>query len=424
MTDGLTWGVLAGLIALSGFFSGSETALFSLSAEDREEAGPRVRFLLSEPREILMSVLLANLVVNLAFFSLTPGFLGRVFELGTLAAGFIALLAILLLGEILPKTLALRGAPFLANLAALPLSLLVVALGPARRVLRSLIDVGLTAFGQSDQQEAGITTEVLAEVLERSSEEGLLAPGEADLLAEIVELGDLRVREIMAPRVDILFIDLEDDESERRDVLRRAARGRLSWLPIVRGGADNVVGQVQLRDLYLSPERPIEQLIMPVKFVPEVARVLGLLNSLREDRVAEAIVVDEWGGTAGIVTLEDFFEELLGDLRVEGEALEKPVVPLGEGRFRVSGGLSIRDWNDHFGVRVVPTEFETVGGYVTALLGRIPRPGDRILLGGSLLCEVREVRGRRIETLDLSVDEASEESKGAVAGTPGNRESA
>ncbi|MFT5051380.1 MAG: putative hemolysin [Chlamydiales bacterium] len=403
MTDSIIWALLFGLLALSGFLSASETALFSLSAGDRESAGARVQRLFREPREVLVSILLANLLVNLAFFATAPHFLMRVADLGLLGAGFVSLLAILILGEILPKTLALRGAHWMARWAAWPLSLLVGLLSPMRRVLRGLVDLGLKAFGQSDSEEVDITPEVLAEVLERSSVEGVLAAGEADLLAEIVELGDLRVREIMTPRVDMLLIDLDDDEVEQREARRQAARRRLSWLPVVRGGADNVVGQVLVRDLYRDQDRPIEQLIMPIKFVPEVARVLSLLHSLREDRVAEAIVLDEWGGTAGAVTLEDFFEELIGDLRVEGEALERPVVPLGEGRFRVSGGLSIRDWNDHFGVQVVPREFETVGGFVTALLGRIPRTGDRLELGGGLICEVREVRGRRLETLDLFV---------------------
>jgi len=404
MSVSLVWGLLGGLLVLSGFLSASETALFSLSPADRETAGARVQRLFREPREVLASILLANLLVNLAFFASAPQFLMSTFDLGLLWAGFVALLAILLLGEILPKTVALRASRLISRWVALPLILLVTLLSPVRRVLRTLVDLGLRAFGQADGEEVGITAEVLAEVLERSSVEGVLAAGEADLLAEIVELGELRVREIMTPRVDLLLIDLEDEQDEQREVRRKAARRRLSWLPVVRGGADNVVGQVLVRDLYRDPERPIEQLIMPVKFVPEVARVLSLLHSLREDRVAEAIVLDEWGGTAGAVTLEEFFEELIGDLRVEGEALERPVVPLGEGRFRVSGGLSIRDWNDHFGVQVVPREFETVGGFVTALLGRIPRPGDRLELGGGLICEVRDVRGRRLEALDLFLD--------------------
>jgi len=159
-----------------------------------------------------------------------------------------------------------------------------------------------------------------------------------------------------------------------------------------------------VRDLLVYPERPLEQLVRPVKFVPEVARVLAVLHALREDRAGEAVVVDEWGGTAGIVTLEDIFEELVGELRAEEEGVEEPVIPLGAGRFRVSGSLSIRDWNELFGAQVVATEFETVAGFVIASLGHIPRSGDRVQLGGGLVCVVDKVRGRRIRTVDLFVE--------------------
>ena len=147
--------------------------------------------------------------------------------------------------------------------------------------------------------------------------------------------------------------------------------------------------------------------IMPIKFVPEVAGVLDLLAEFKRDRAAEAVVVDEWGGTAGIVTVEDIFEELVGELRTEGEDREQPVVPLGAGSYRVAGSLAIRDGNWHFGQHVVPTEFETVGGMMTALLGRIPRVGDRIQVG-PLVCEVSDARGRRVVAVDLHVATAEE----------------
>ena len=147
--------------------------------------------------------------------------------------------------------------------------------------------------------------------------------------------------------------------------------------------------------------------MMPVAFVPEVAPVLNMLQQLREARVAEAVVVDEWGGTAGVVTLEDLFEELVGELRVEEETAEPLVIPLGEGRFRVSGGLSVRDWNDQFELEVVPNAFETVGGYVTVLLGKLPKVGDTFSMVGGLGGEVREVRGRRVHSLDIWIEEAS-----------------
>jgi putative hemolysin len=220
------------------------------------------------------------------------------------------------------------------------------------------------------------------------------------MISEIVELDGMRVREIMLPRVDMLVLD--ESCADPLPVVQEALARYQTWLPVVRGTRDEVVGHVLARDVLRHPGRDLAELVMPVKFVPEVATALSLLLEFQLDRTAEAVVVDEWGGTAGLVTIEDVFEEIVGELRVEGEGRRKPVVPLGEGRYRVSGSLSVRDWNERFGHQIVPKEFETVGGLVTAMLGRIPRAGDQVRLG-NLLCEVDQVRGRRVLSVDMSV---------------------
>ena len=178
-------------------------------------------------------------------------------------------------------------------------------------------------------------------------------------------------------------------------------------LPVIDGEPDRVLGRVSLRDLLRSPERSIRALVTPVKFVPEVASSLDVLRALREDHASEAVVVDEWGGTAGVVTAEQAFEPILGDLRGEGEERGPQLVPLGGGRFRVPGSLPIREWNQAFGLRVVPREFETVGGFVTALLGRVPRSGDQVRVG-ELELVVHEVRRRRVVTVDIGVQGQSQ----------------
>jgi CBS domain containing-hemolysin-like protein len=170
----------------------------------------------------------------------------------------------------------------------------------------------------------------------------------------------------------------------------------------VRGGPDVVVGQVRMRDLLAQPDATLESLTQPVLFIPEVASVFDLLHHLKDSKATEAIVVDEYGGTTGFVTIEHVFEEIVGDLRVEGERADIPVVKCDDGSFRVSGGLSIRDWNELFGRAIVPEGFETVGGLVLALLGRIPKTGDVVRLPG-LNLRVHEVRGRRVTTVDMSI---------------------
>ncbi|MCP5024054.1 MAG: HlyC/CorC family transporter [bacterium] len=391
----------------SAAFSASETAFFSLGVEVSGQVRHiKVARLLRDPRELLVSLLAGNLFVNVFFFAVAS----KTIPGDGLWSGFGALVAILICGEIVPKTLALRMPAGVARLTA-PIWLpYLQVMKPVRASVNWFLNMGLRVLGESDRREQGVTLETLAGALERSAEEGSLAHGEADLLGEIIQLTTLRVREIMTPRVDVLALDLEDGSQEHKTIVERARRHRITWLPVVRGDMDSVVGAVALRSLYANLERPIDQLVMPVLFVPEVAPVLSMMNVLREAHAAEAVVVDEWGGTAGVVSLEDLFEEIVGDLRAEGEEVVREVIPMGEGRYRVSGDLSIRDWNETMGLQVVPAAFETLGGYILALLGRLPKAGERVELGAGLVGEIHLVRGRRVITVDLFLeDQALEE---------------
>lgn len=403
--------VLALLLLASAFCSAGETALFSLDEPGRERAGPAARRLLANAQALLITLLLANLLVNVLVFAAASRFVpeeGDRYE--AFVAGFLALLAVLVLGEILPKALALRAPVAVSKFVAPPLILLVAALSPVRRLVRFLLEIATRTLGVSARPEPRITAETLAEVLGHSAQVGLLAGSEADLLAEIVELEGIRVREIMTPRVDMLSLDLQADEDDNIQIMARALAQRLTWLPVVRGHADQVAGCVRMRDILSRLDQPLAALVRPALFVPEVAGVLDLLKYLREKHATEAVVVDEWGGTAGTVTIEDVFEEIVGNLRVEDEVGEHGVVPLGDGRFRVSGSLSIRDWNEYFNLEVVPEGFETVGGFVTALLGRIPRAGDRVR-HKDLVWQVREVRGRRVTSADMYLETEADRGK-------------
>lgn len=403
------------LLAASAFFSASETALFALADSERRRANARVTRLLADPQALLVTVLLANLAVNVLYFSfaadLAPGLAAH--ETFGIAAA--SLLVLVLFGEILPKAIALQSREGVARIASGPLTVLVGAFGPVRRVLQRALELVMRALGDTARDESGVSAETLAGVLDHSARTGLIDVREADLLAEVVELEGIRVAEILTPRVDMIALDLSDRDEERRWFqIARALSKRLTWMPVVRGGADEVVGLVRLRDVLARPDETLESLVQPVVFVPAIASVLDLLRILRAAQSAEAVVVDEYGGTAGTVTIEDVFEEIVGDLRVEGERETTEVTVLGDGRFRVSGELSIRDWNEQFGREVVPAGFETVGGLVAALLGRIPREGDCVESGG-LSIVVRAVRGRRVESVELSVAPKSVDDAGASA---------
>jgi putative hemolysin len=404
--------LLGALLSCSAFFNAAEAALFGLTPLERKSASASTLELLAEPRALLATILLANLVVTTLYFAFASRLMPDARGWNEIALGLVVLVVLLLFGEILPKILALRARRAVTRVAAPPLRFLLFVLEPLARPLLWVLERVHDAWSRWVPPEGGITADVLARVLERGAAEGALHEREADLLAGILELEDIRVREIMRPRVDTLFLDVSGEE--RASVIRSALAGRIGWLPVIDGEPDRVVGCVMLRELVRHPERAIQSLVMPVKFVPEVASALDLLRSLRADNASEAVVVDEYGGTAGVVTTEDVFEQILGDLRMEGEEHAPAVASLGDGRFRVPGGLSIREWNEAFGLDVVPREFETVGGFVTALLGRIPRAGDEVRLG-QLELVVHEVRGRRVTTVDLGVVPAGPATREASA---------
>ncbi|MFT4709145.1 MAG: CBS domain containing-hemolysin-like protein [Planctomycetota bacterium] len=399
----LTWGLLVFLICLSAFFSSAETALFSLTKATEKEAGERARRLMEAPRDLLIAVLFSNLVVNLLYF-LTAARLGKG-DSGAVIAAVGALLVLLIFGEILPKTIGLSAAVGISKFTALPLMGVIAVTRPVRSVMGRLLEWTGNMLGEHGVAEPHLRPGDLSRLFEQSAEHGHLLSSEAELLVEIAELELINVRQIMTPRVDALFLEL--DGSNREEIESAAVNKLLARLPVIDGRPDKIVGQVRVRDLLVHPDAELASLVMPVRFVPEVASTLDLLHSLRDLRAAEAVVVDEWGGTAGIVNVEDIFEELVGDLRVEGESREISVVPLGEGNYRVAGSLSMHDWNDVFGFQVVPKEYETVGGFVTALLGRIPRAGDEVRWG-DLVLEVHDVRGRRVQTVDMSVHEGED----------------
>lgn len=399
--NGLELLLLPLAMAASAFCSGAETAFFGLDDDERRRAPQLVRTVLERPQALLVALLGANLVVNILYFALvarlSDGAEG--YEALWWAAG--ALGAIVVFSEIVPKAIAWRTRERFAALAAAPTLFLVRATGPLRRAIEAVLALVLKALGLGKGGEEGVGAEELAEVLSRSRGRDSLGAGEAGMLAEVVELEDMRIKEILVPRVDMVCVDLEaDDEEARWFQYARALSRRLTWIPVLRGGPDSVVGQVRMRDVLARPDASLEELVRPVQFVPEVASVLDLLRTFKESGAAEAIVVDEHGGTAGLVTIENVFEEIVGDLRVEGERPATQVVEVAPGRFRVAGDLLVRDWNESFGRTIVPEGFETIGGFAVALLGRMPKVGDEVASGG-LACRVTQVRGRRVVEVEV-----------------------
>jgi magnesium and cobalt exporter, CNNM family len=214
-----------------------------------------------------------------------------------------------------------------------------------------------------------------------------------------VELGFLRVRHVMQHRVDMMACEVTDTVPTAR---QRMQTHHLTKIPVYVKDIDNIVGMVHLRQLLLRPDVSLDRLVQPVHFVPEQKAVESLLEFFRSSETDMAVVVDEYGGIAGSVRLEDIAEELFGDTDVIRQA--EPIRQLGPFQYRLSGDLAIHEWADVFGIDVEEMRLSTIGGFVTALLGRIPRQDDVATLG-SLKFTVESVRKRRIESVVLSLEQ-------------------
>ncbi len=401
---------LAALLAGSAFFSGSETAFFNLTRRQTKQLkASRLKVqrltarLLRRPGQLLTCLLLGNIVVNVLYYAISSTLVFRLkTNWGLGAAAGLALgtfLALILLGEILPKSLAYTNSRSFAVAAAVPVYLCVQLFRPVAFIFRFFLlePVLRLMLGHRRQGEA-LTLNAFRSLIDLSRRRGLITEDEDKLLGEVVELGFLKVRHVMQPRVDMVAVEVSTPSIQANAAMRDAGRTKL---PVYVKDIDKIIGMVHLRQLLLDPAAPLDRLVQPVHFVPEQKTVESLLEFFRKTETDMAVVIDEYGGIAGSVRLEDIAEELVGDVDTTQEV--EPIEQLGPFRYRLPGDLAVQDWADVFGIDLGETRMSTVGGLVTALLGKIPQKGDTAALG-NLTFTVDRVRRRRIEAVILSFE--------------------
>ncbi|MBN1943523.1 MAG: HlyC/CorC family transporter [Phycisphaerae bacterium] len=410
--NGFGWygAVMAICLLASAFFSGSETALFTLTPAQRHEMRSSRHWpsrlaarLAGRPRTLLNTLLLGNMLVNIAFSAMAAVFAlelesaGRaVWLVGT--ASVLPLLAVLLLGEVTPKLLALTVARRWAVISALPIDLLRRLFLPVLWLLdRGVVEPCTRILApRSDPAATDITAEELAGLMRLGARRGVLDHDVSDMLREIIELTDVTAGDIMVPRVDVVAYDVAKSPAGLIELFRETGFRKI---PVYRDNLDDVLGVVHAKRLLLHPETPLERLVRPVSFLPEAANLEKVLAQFRKTRRQMAVVVDEYGGTAGLITLEDVLEEIVGDIPDYREAPARPPVQkLSPTQYLVSGDLSIRDWAEAFGLAPVRGRVSTIGGLAAALLNRIPREGDSAVYH-NLRLTVHAMRRRRVEAV-------------------------
>jgi putative hemolysin len=398
------------LLGLSGYFSGSETAFFNLRRETLRafEAGRRttqvlVARLMRRPRELLFTVLFGNMLVNVCFYCFAALLGLRLAAEGytkaAVALGAGALAVVIVFGEVVPKAIAVNFPAAVSTLSAPVMTVLEVAFRPARIVFRYSTDLLLRLVARTPPP-AYVTRAELKTLIEMSLKAGHLDRLEGGALQSILDLGGMKVREVMVPRVDMDTFDLAGSPEDFVETARRLRRGRL---PVCRGSPDEIVGVVHLKDFVTRPKPwpSLVDVVSPVDFVPESKRVGELLNEFRKSKQTLAIVVDEYGGTAGMVTLHDAVEQIVGDIGNEYDRTEQATVrALDEDRYLLSGDFSMAELGELFGEELFRTRAVTLGGFVTEKLGRVPVDGDRVRYA-NVEFVVRRVARHRVREVEI-----------------------
>ena len=377
---------LVALLGLSGFFSGSETALFALSdLELRElEQGSRAQRqaveLARRPERTLVTVLLANMVVNVLISVLITSIALRIFGAAGIAIAIpVATVLLLLFGEIVPKSLGLRRRRGLAGFAAPLLAGLAVVLGPLQYGLER---VARLVVGRA--RPSPLTREELPTLVEVAADEGQISPFESRVMRRVMRFADTAIERCMTPRVEMVTLPAT---ASIGDALRVSAHSGRSRIPVCGSGPDDVVGVLLLKDV-LTRDRgddsdPIRPFMREVAHVPETVPAATLFRRFQQEKVHLAVVIGEHGGVEGLVTMEDLLEELIGDIRDESDEVPASLEPLEDGSWRGPANLELADVMEV--LDLAPSELEesvTLSGVLHQGLGRVPARGDEVVWRG------------------------------------------
>ncbi len=402
------------LIFASGFFSGSETAFLNLSHRQTtafrksEHRLHRLAANLSKnSKHLLTSLLFGNMLVNILYFSISSAMSLRLAKdsgpVAATTAAVVAFLFLLFFGEMFPKSLAYSNSTRFSIIAAAPAYILTRLFLPVRVVLNTLIVVpAIRLIAPTRKKDASITAKQLKSLIDFGNQQTPAKTNENQLLNAIIEFGFLKTRHVMRSRVDMISCKCSTSSEQAKNLMKE---NRTKRLPVFAGKIDNIIGIVYLEDLILNPNHKIKDLLRNVDFVPEQASAESLLNFFIDNNKDIAIVVDEFGQISGVVSLENIFDELLGPAETfNGSETIKVIGPL---KYQLAGNLSVHNWAEAFGLDPSQFHLTTISGLTTALLGKIPVPGD-VAYFKNLKFTVEKVEKYRIKTLILSLEPISD----------------
>lgn len=404
--------VLLILLLFSAFFSASETALMTLSkirvrhmVEEEVHGADRISRLVENSGKLLGAILVGNNVVNIGASALATAIMIRFFgDKGVGIATVIMTILVLIIGEITPKTLAAQYSEKVALKVAPAISVIIRILSPITTVMISITNVIIRLFGgKVNIKQPFITEEELRTMVHVSHEEGVIEGEEKKMIYNVFEFGDSRVKDVMVPRTDMIALEVS---STYEEIITLFKEEQFSRIPVYEDTPDHIVGILTVKDLILFSYQGLEaqfdiyQYLREPYLTYEFKPVTELLKEMRQKRLGMAIVLDEYGGTAGIITMEDLLEEIVGEIRDEYDEHERDIEVIRENEYIIDGSTRIDEVNELIGTHLESEDFDSIGGYVLGLFGRLPEIREQIEADGITFI-VEDVDKNRIESLRI-----------------------
>ena len=394
------------LLVLSAFFSSSETAIFSLSklekrrlAKNHPGVWKTISALLESPRRTLITILIGNMFVNTMAIAIVT--MMAVHSFGPRGVGWtigIFTFVLLITGELTPKVFAVRFNERVAFLLAIPLDVTARVIFPVRRIFRWVSDWILSFLVRERESAVDLMSESELKALVRiGEEEGAFKSEEREMIQNLINLGDRIVREIMTPRTDMVAFDVEDGSEKLVALIRQS---HFSYIPVFEKSLDHLLGVISTQEFMLSDRSQIRAFILPPYYVPETKPIDELLQEFQKAGHRVAFCVDEYGGTAGLVTLEDVLEEIFGEFYDEYAKAEPLVKTLGDDTFLVNGKIGLHELNTFLGISLASETSETLSGWLLEQFGVIPKLNESFRWQ-ALEFVVKEMSRQRILKIEI-----------------------
>ena len=414
--------ILVFLLYLSGFFSSAETALTTVSAvrirtmaSEGDKRAAMVERVISDPSNMLSAILIGNNIVNISASSLATTL--AIHLIGSVGAGIatgILTILILIFGEITPKNSARIHSLKISLRSARVIWYLMKILHPVIMLINALSVGVMRLLGNSPEEvKLGMTPKEIQNIVDASHESGSIEEDEKDYIHNLFDFSTSVVKKVMIPRIDMSMADVNWSYEK---LLEEFSRDMYTRIPVYEDDSDHIIGVLNMKDLLLLDEEKsefrIRNHIRDAFFTYEQKNVSDLFEDMRENSISLAIVLDEYGAVAGMVTLEDLLEELVGEIRDEYDVDEEDaIVELSENEYLVSGSANLDDIKDQLGLMLVSEDYDTIGGYLTGEFNHFPKTGETLVTEDAVILKVAAINGHRVEKVMVRIPAVASEEK-------------